>query len=175
MKTKKLLPLLLLAVLSCNRNDNNDNNNNNNNGLSNQDKQFMAFAREANLAEIDAGNMASSKGNNNSVASFGQWMVTEHITAKTSLDSVAMALNFTLSDTLSAEHKALKQTLSNLSGHEFDTTYIGAQVRDHMKVIQQFQTEIQSGQHSQVKDYANRFLPHIQMHLSTADSIRMLL
>jgi len=172
MKATILVSILMLSMLGCN----DDSNNNNDNGnLSDQDKQFMAFAKEANVAEIDAGNLASNKGNNQAVKNFGQWMVAEHTTAKTSLDSLAGAVNVTLADTMNAEHDALKQTLNNLNGYAFDTTYIGAQVRDHMKVIQQFQNEIQNGRHSEVKNYANRFLPHIQMHLTTADSIKGIL
>jgi putative membrane protein len=171
MKAKYFIMLALLAFFGCNKDDNNDSNNNNS-ALNTQDNQFMAQIKEANLAEIDAGQTATSKGNNAGVRYFGQFMVTEHTTAKTSLDSLAGALYITLSDTLSPEHKALKQTLTDISGYAFDTTYMGAQVRDHQKVIQMFQTEIQSGKHSAVKGYANRFLPHIQMHLTMADSIK---
>lgn len=143
-----------------------------NNSLSTQDKTFMAAAKEANLAEIDAGQMASTKGNNASVISFGQYMVSEHNTALTSLDSLLNVVGYSVGDTLSAMHQQLKQTLAGLSGHAFDTTYIGAQVKDHQTVIQLFQTEIQNGQYDAVKGYANRFLPHIQMHYNLADSIR---
>src|SRR4051812_19447125 len=95
------LIVTILAIGGC-KNDNSDNNNNNNNGnLNATDKDFMAKVSEANKAEIDAGSTAAVKGNTDSVRNFGQFMVTEHTTAKTSLDSLASALYVTLADTLS--------------------------------------------------------------------------
>ncbi|MFN8300040.1 MAG: DUF4142 domain-containing protein [Chitinophagales bacterium] len=171
---KKILwALALVAVAGCSKND--DNNTKNNNQLNNQDEQFMAMAKEANVAEIDAGQIAMAKGNSITVVNFGSWMVSDHTTARNSLDSMATALGKSYPDTLSAAHQSMKQMLNNANGHSFDTTYIGGQVRDHQKVIQMFQNEINSGQHSAVKGYASRFLPHIQMHYNTADSIRMAL
>lgn len=169
--TGVMMPLLLLAMAGCNKDNNN--NNNNNMGLSSQDRTFMAQLKEANKAEIDAGQTASTKGMNDSIRMYGQYMVTEHTMAMTSLDSLAGVLGVTLSDTLSAEHTALKQRLSTLSGYDYDTAYINAQVKDHQKVIQMMQTEISNGQQTGVKGYANRYLPHIQMHLTMADSIKM--
>lgn len=169
-KFQYVLPFLLLACMSCNKDNNNSNNGT---SLSTQDRTFMAQLKEANKAEIDAGQTASTKGMMDSVRLYGQYMVTEHTMAMTSLDSLAGAFSITLSDTLSAEHLTLKQRLSMMTGHDYDTAYIAAQVKDHSKVLQMMQTEISSGQHMAVKAYASRYMPHIQMHLDMADTIQM--
>jgi putative membrane protein len=62
--------------------------------------------------------------------------------------------------------------LQTLSGNVFDTTYIGAQVRDHILTIQIFQQELSNGNNQQVKNYANKYLPVIQMHLQEAQNIQ---
>jgi putative membrane protein len=74
-------------------------------------------------------------------------------------------------DTIDAAHVTLMQTLQGLSGRAFDSTYIVNQVSDHQKTVTDFQTELSSGSRSEVKDYANKYLPKIQMHLQKADSI----
>jgi putative membrane protein len=172
-KIKLLLPLSIILLAAGCKDD--DSNNNNNDTLNDADRTFMMQAHEANLAEIDAGQAAASKGNAAEVRYFGQTMITEHTMAQSSLDSLAGALSQSLADTLNAEHEALKQKLAGLTGYAFDTTYIGSQIRDHQKVITMFETEIQNGKHEGVKGYANRYLPHIRMHLATADSIKTML
>jgi putative membrane protein len=179
----KLLPLawqILAAILiamsfmmaGCNDDDDDDNVNG---SLNATDREFMARVTEANKAEIEAGSTASTKGLTDSVRQYGQLMVTEHTMAENSLDSLANVLGVTLADTLSAEHQALKQMLNNTTGYAFDTLYIGSQLRDHQKVIGFFNNEISNGSHPSVKGYANRYLPHIQMHYQRADSIRRVL
>jgi putative membrane protein len=54
----------------------------------------------------------------------------------------------------------------------FDTAYINSQVKDHQAAVNLFQSEISAGATQSVKDYASKYLPHIQMHLNMADSIR---
>jgi predicted outer membrane protein len=78
------LIVMMLAVAGCNKDDddNNNNNNNNNGSLNTVDRDFMARVSEANKAEIAAGQTAASKGTDSGVRSFGQFMVTEHTTAR---------------------------------------------------------------------------------------------
>jgi putative membrane protein len=61
--------------------------------------------------------------------------------------------------------------MSTPAGRAFDSIYIHSQVADHDMTIANFQTEQNNGSHRDVQDYANRYLPHIQMHRQSADSI----
>jgi putative membrane protein len=99
-------------------------------------------------------------------------MVVEHTPVGPELDSIAASVNLSTPDTLDAEHKVLKQTLTGLSGKAFDTTYMSSQVKDHQKMISLFENEVASGANTRLKDFANRHLPHLRVHLQRADSIR---
>jgi len=63
--------------------------------------------------------------------------------------------------------------LSMLMGMAFDSTYINSQVMDHQAAIQLFQSEASNGNDSRLRDYAQKYLPKLQMHLQMADSVRM--
>ena len=76
-----------------------------------------------------------------------------------------------MKDSVDSQHTALLQTLQGLSGREFDSTYIVNQIADHQKTVDDFQAELNAGSKTEVKDYANKYLPKIQMHLQQADSI----
>jgi putative membrane protein len=59
-----------------------------------------------------------------------------------------------------------------MDGFPFDTAYMNSQIKDHQKAIALFETEISNGKDQELKDYARKYLPYIQMHHHTADSIR---
>ena len=144
----------------------------NNNNVSSQDQTFLMQATISNNAEIMAGNLAATKGTNASVKAYGQMMVMEHGMAKSDLQSTVSNTGQSIpADTVDAMHKALMTRLSSLSGRAFDTAYINSQVMDHQMTLANFNTEISSGSNQNTKDYANKYQPHIQMHLKTADSL----
>jgi putative membrane protein len=140
--------------------------------LQQTDRDFVLNASEGNLAEIKLGTLAASKASTASVQDFGEMMVSEHQTALDELESIADSKNATTTMELNAEHQQVQEKLMNMSGFAFDTAYMNSQVKDHEKTIALFQTEIANGKDQEVKDYARKYLPHIQMHHHKADSIR---
>lgn len=136
------------------------------------DTDFAAMASISNNAEIQAGQLAATKGTNSMVKAFAQLMVTEHTTAQEDLRNRAATVNIIASDTVDAAHLALMTRLNSLSGYSFDTAYMNSQVKDHAATLNLFNTEINSGNNETVRNYATTYLPHIQMHYNKADSIR---
>lgn len=163
-----LLACGMAAVLfaACKKDDDNNSNN-----ISDADRTFMQMAAYSNNDEIDAGTLASTKGNMASVRSFGSMMVTDHGMAQTDLQSLASQKGVTLPSGPDSLHIAMKQMMMNLSGRDFDTAYMNAQVRDHQATITLMQNEISNGSNQDVKNYASSKLPTIQMHYHMADSI----
>ena len=167
MKLVSLFFALSVLSIACSNNDDNAT-------VTSQDSYFMQQAAYSNFAEISAGSIASLKGNNDSVRLFGTMMVADHGTAESALDSLGNALHVSLPSTPDTAHIAVAAMLQTLSGNVFDTTYIGAQVKDHINTIALFQQELASGNNTQVKNYATKYLPKIQMHLEEAQRIQLL-
>lgn len=166
---KKVIILGSLTALifsACKKDDNS-----NSNTVSASDKTFVMQASMSNTAEVQAGNLASSKASSAAVKAFAQYMVTEHTTAQTDLQKVASTYNLTLADSVDASHVALLSQLNALSGRAFDSVYIHSQITDHQNALNLFNNEISSGTNASVKNYASTYKPHIQMHLNMADSI----
>lgn len=150
---------------------NDDDNNNNTPALSGTDRSFMTQAALANEAEINLGQLALTNSSNDSVMMFAQHMVTEHTQTGASLDSIAGQYSVTLPTGLDSMHAALRTRLAGLSGRDFDTAYINSQIMDHQRAITLFQSEANNGSATNVRSFASRTLPHLQMHLALADSI----
>ncbi|GEO08369.1 hypothetical protein SAE01_08650 [Segetibacter aerophilus] len=103
---------------------------------------------------------------------FAQFMVAEHTLAQTDLKNLGTSVGIAVKDTIDPPHVALKSLLvSTPAGRAFDSIYIYSQVADHDATIANFQTEQSNGSHRDVVSYANNYLPHIQMHRQSADSI----
>jgi putative membrane protein len=158
---------LVTAVMASSCDDDDDNT-----APNDKDKNFMTMAAYANWNEIDAAQLALTKSTNDSVKTFAQLMIAEHTTAKGQLDSVANQFTYSLPTTVDSAHAALKVHLMTLSGLAFDTTYMNSQVTDHVNTINLFQNEVNLGNNPSVKNYASQTLPHLQMHLQRAQSIR---
>jgi len=163
---KKLLcAAIIIAAFSCNKDDNN------NNVVSQMDRDFMMNASVTNTAEIQAGQLASTKASDTAIKSFGLLMVAEHTTAQNDLKALGASVNVGITDSADAATAALMAQLNALSGRAFDSAYINSQVTGHQEAIDLFTNEINSGNSDAVQAYANTYLPHIQMHKAKADSI----
>jgi putative membrane protein len=161
------LAMTFLVAIACDDDDNDSAST-----LQQADRDFVLNASEANLAEIQLGTLAGSKSGTSAVNDFGDMMASEHQTALDELESIADLKNATMTRQLSSEHQQLQEKLMSMDGFAFDTAYMNSQIKDHQKAIALFQTEISNGKDQQVKEYARKYLPHIQMHHHKADSIR---
>lgn len=172
MRMRVMISMLVLGTMCWIGCDDDDDNDNNKRELADADERFVERAALSNLTEIDFGTLAASKGNSQMVRDFGQHMVDEHTLAQNELK--ALANNYDDIDwpgEPDPQHKQIKEQLVNLTGESFDSLYMVSQVADHEMTLSIFQSEIDGGKEQSVKDYANKYHPHIQEHLEKADSI----
>ncbi|MCW3091622.1 MAG: outer membrane protein [Ferruginibacter sp.] len=171
MKRSHLFAALFFATAiittSCDKDDDN-----NNTTPSATDRNFMTSVAYANVNEIDFAQLALTKSANDSVKNFAQMMITDHTNAKTALDSLGSRYAISLPAGIDSAHSAMKTQLMALSGYGFDTAYMNGQINDHNATISLFQNEVNSGNNSDIKNYATRNLPNLQMHKQHADSVR---
>ncbi|MBS1665218.1 MAG: DUF4142 domain-containing protein [Bacteroidetes bacterium] len=169
------LCIACLALILVGQNCKKSHNDTPNTSLNDNDRQFLVNASYSNLAEVDAGNLASYMGTNAGVKIFGQMMSDDHGAAESELRTIADSVQVSIPSTPDSAHISMKAMLKNLTGMAFDTTYISAQITDHQNAIALFQMEINSGRSPRIKTYASTYLPKIQMHLMMADSLKTIL
>jgi putative membrane protein len=76
-----------------------------------------------------------------------------------------------VTDTLDPVHITNRAHLASLSGHQFDSAYMHSQVNDHEVTMLNFRNEQSNGQHRDVRNYADTYMPHLREHFERADSI----
>ncbi len=136
--------------------------------VSSADKRFVTKAAEGGLAEVELGNLAQSKAENQKVKDFAQRMVTDHSKANQELKSIAEKQNVTLPTQPDSKQRSEKDRLEKMSGASFDRSYIDEQVRDHEKDVAEFRQEANSGKDPEVKQWAQNTLPILEEHLKLA-------
>ncbi len=132
---------------------------------------FMTEAAKGGMAEVELSRVATTKGKNAEVKKFAQKMIEDHTNANAELKQLAGKKNVTLPTELDAEHKAIKDKLSGLSGAEFDKAYVNAMVSDHEKAVNLFKTQADGGTDAETRAFAAKTLPKLQGHLDMVKGI----
>ena len=133
---------------------------------------FMTEAAKGGMAEVELSRVATTKSQNAEVKKFAQQMIQDHTNANTELKQLAGRKNVTLPTELDAEHKALRDKLSGLSGAEFDREYVNAMVADHEKSVNLFKTQADGGTDADAKAFAAKTLPKLQGHLDMVKNMQ---
>ncbi len=140
-------------------------------GVDETDQTFMKDAAMGDEAEIQLGQMAQKKASSPAVKSFGERMLKDHSDADTKLKSIAESQHISLPVELDPEHKDTAESLSKLSGPQFDQAYMLLMVQEHTKDVNKFQQEATNAHDNTVKQFATATVPVLQSHLNEAQQI----
>jgi putative membrane protein len=138
----------------------------------NPDTAFANKAAVGGMAEVALGKLAESKSNNAKIKEFADMMVTDHGKANDELKGIAQSKKITLPATLDAEHQAKSDSLSKLSGKDFDKAYVAAMVEGHQKTLALMQGEAADGKDNELKAFAAKTAPVVKMHLDAIQKIQ---
>jgi putative membrane protein len=136
------------------------------------DTTFASKAAISGMAEVALGKMAASKGTDSKIKDFGKMMVMDHGKANAELMSIAKSKNIMLPATLDAEHQAKSDSLSKLTGKDFDKGYVQVMIEGHKKTLALMQTEASNGKDAELKAFAAKTAPIVQMHLTEITKIQ---
>lgn len=132
------------------------------------DPAFVMAAAQANMAEIELGKLAETRGSNELVKTFARRMVDDHQKALDNLKMIATNDKIAWPSTLDQKDQALKDRLAKLSGKAFDDAYMRAMVTDHRKDVAEFREESKEAKQTDIKGYASSTLPTLEAHLKLA-------
>jgi putative membrane protein len=130
------------------------------------DKCFVVMAAIDNEFEIQSGQAALQKSQNDQVKQVAQKMVDDHTKAKAALQTVAQALNVQLPDQLPRMKQAELAIMNALPADQFDKNYMAHLQAAHAKDVTKFNSVSQLAQNDQVKQFAQQQLPVLQAHAS---------
>ena len=174
MKTNKWMYAILIASLGWVACDNDDDNPLDRPNLNETDETFVEVAARSNMAEIEFGELATTKGTDSLVKVYAQNLVHEHNAAQDELKELADDYGgIEWPNDLDEGHDEIMEQLNNAEGYTFDTLFLATQMRMHEDAINTFRTATTNATDIRVKAYANKHLPNLEKHLQQADSVQM--
>jgi putative membrane protein len=132
------------------------------------DQVFIAEALRAGKNETDLASLAEQKAGSEPVREFARQMAHDHGQANSALNRLTEGAP---PDQPDAEHRRVREALSNLSGPEFDIEYLRLQIQAHQRMAQLMQYEIGSGADVQIQRFASGGLPQVFAHLAMAQQL----
>jgi putative membrane protein len=133
------------------------------------DKQFLTKASQSDFTEIKFSQLALEKSTNPTVKSFAQRMVMDHQKLEAEMKPLADQAGVTPVTELDAEHQQKYDVLNQLSGTEFDKTYMTGMDQDHHIALNLFKSEESSAADSKLKATVAKGTKVIAQHTSMAD------
>jgi putative membrane protein len=135
---------------------------------------FMTTVADVSMTEVKVGELARDKATNPRVKSFAEMMVRDHSKANDELKSLAGRKNVTLPTNISDEHRKKLDDLQKKTGRDFDRAYMDMMVDGHESAINDFNKQ-KDNKDADVKDWVNKMLPALQMHLDSAKAVKKIL
>jgi putative membrane protein len=141
--------------------------------LPSADMTFATNAAAGGLAEVQAAQLAEKKAASASVKHFAQQMEKDHSAANNELMQLAKVQSISLPTGPDSAHATALEQMAKLSGAAFDREYMLSQLSEHRKAVVLFQKQAGSGQDTQLKAFAQKYLPTLQHHLQMAGAVKV--
>jgi putative membrane protein len=131
---------------------------------------FVQKAAMSDMYEVQAGKIATTKGQSDAVKQFGQHMVDAHSKTTEELKGIVQAENIKveLPTALDSKHQKLIDDLNSASAADFDAAYAKQQIDGHKTAQRLFKRYSEKGDNQAVKQFAAKTLPVIEQHLEEA-------
>jgi putative membrane protein len=131
---------------------------------------FVKKAAMSDLYEVEAGKIASEKGQSEAVKKFGQQMVEAHSKTSEEMRGIVQAekLDVPLPDKLNKKSQKRIDALNDAKSEDFDKVYAGQQIKAHQKAAGLFDAYAEDGGNAALKQFAANTLPAIKQHLKEA-------
>jgi putative membrane protein len=134
---------------------------------------FVHRAAMSDLYEIEAGKIASEKGQSDAVKQYGQHMVEAHTKTSEELKSIVAAekLDVAPPSRLNKRYQSMIEVLNKAKPEIFDKVYAKQQVKAHKRAAELLDDYAEGGDNAALKQFAANVLPTVKQHLEQAEKL----
>src|SRR5262245_4063880 len=125
---------------------------------------FLRKAAMNDLYEIEAGKIASEKGQSEAVKQFAEHMIEAHSKTSKELRAIEEAekLGVALPGRLSKRYHTMTEALKAAKPEDFDKVYAAQQVKAHKRAFDFYEEYAEDGDNAALKQFAANVLPTIK-------------
>ena len=136
------------------------------------DSEFMTKAASGGMLEVELGKVVAQRATTPEAKQFAQQMVTDHTKANDELKALAAKKSMKLPASLGEDQKKVYDEVLTEKGAKLDQKYVSEMVADHEEDVKEFQEASTKAGDPEVKAFAAKTLPVLQMHLTMIKKIQ---
>ena len=133
---------------------------------------FLMKATNSGMAEVQLAKLAQQKATIDAVKNFAAMLDKDHTAVNDQVKSMAAQRNVSLPSTPSDDKQKMYSDMEKMTGKSFDKEYISMMVKSHQDGIDLFEDTKNSATDIDVKNFADKTLPALKMHLDSAKAIQ---
>jgi putative membrane protein len=133
---------------------------------------FLVKAANSGIAEVQFAKLAQQKATIDAVKSFAAMLEKDHSAANDQVKSLAGQRNVSLPASPSEDKQKMYTDMEKMTGKAFDKHYISMMVKSHNDGIDLFEDTRSNASDIDVKNFADKTLPTLKMHLDSAKAIQ---
>jgi putative membrane protein len=133
---------------------------------------FLTKAANSGMAEVQLAKLAQQKATIDAVKNFAAMLERDHSAANNQVKSLAGQRNVSLPASPSEEKQKMYTDMEKMTGKAFDKEYISMMVKSHNDGIALFEDTRSNASDIDIKNFADKTLPTLKMHLDSAKAIQ---
>jgi len=183
-----LLPAFCFLLLACNDTSDTesttfnstssttatDTNSNTTNNVVTDEKssEFLKKVTNSGMAEIQLAKLVQQKATIDAVKNFAAMLERDHTAVNQQVKTLADQRSVALPTTVSDDKQKMYTDMEKMTGKAFDKHYISMMVKAHNDGISLFEDTRSNASDIDVKNFADKTLPALKMHLDSAKAIQ---
>lgn len=134
--------------------------------------EFFKKVTNAGMAEIQLAKLAQQKATIDAVKNFAAMLERDHTAVNQQVKNLADQRTVVLPATISDDKQKMYADMEKMTGKAFDKDYISMMIKAHNDGISLFEDTRANASDVDVKNFADKTLPALKMHLDSAKAIQ---
>jgi len=133
---------------------------------------FLKKVTNSGMAEVQLAKLAEQKAAIDAVKNFAAMLERDHTAVNQQVKNLADQRNVALPSIISDDKQKMYSDMEKMTGKAFDKDYISMMVKAHGDGISLFEDTRSNASDIDVKNFADKTLPTLKMHLDSAKAIQ---
>ncbi|HEY5771569.1 MAG TPA: DUF4142 domain-containing protein [Chitinophagaceae bacterium] len=134
--------------------------------------EFLKKVTNSGMAEIQLAKLAQQKATIEAVKNFAAMLERDHTAVNQQVKTLADQRSVALPTTISDDKQKMYTDMEKMTGKSFDKDYISMMIKAHGDGISLFEDTRSNASDIDVKNFADKTLPALKMHLDSAKAIQ---
>jgi len=134
--------------------------------------EFLKKVTNSGMAEVQLAKLAQQKATIDAVKNFAAMLERDHTAVNQQVKSLADQRSVAIPSTISDDKQKMYADMEKMTGKAFDKDYISMMVKSHNDGISLFEDTRANASDIDVKNFADKTLPALKMHLDSAKAIQ---